>query len=120
MDLQIVVSLVIEKKEKERFNLDILNKDRDYEKDFIHSLLNLEGLEFIGVATLFGVPITTNGKDTLPLKTILQGILDKFREMDKKKQKDMLVLVRQASKGQKLYPGGFKKKSKTEPKEGES
>lgn len=57
----------------------------------------LEPIEFIGLAKLFGADLMRDDKP-LPFDQVLEQVLDKFIELRPKRQKEILKLLSQPGK----------------------
>lgn len=76
-------------------------RKKNYLEDFVRALSNLEAVEFLGVCRLLSVSLIKNEDTPRDFKELLYAVIDSYARIKPKKQKELLKLVREASKSQK-------------------
>ena len=76
-------------------------KEKDFEA-FLKGLTKLEPVEFCGLARIMGVKMSVKEDDThtlRPLDEIMEEMMDRFLETSRRRQKEILKLLKDARRG---------------------
>lgn len=75
--------------------------EKDFEA-FLRGLTKLEPVEFCGLARMMGVKmdeVVDDKRTTRPLEKIMEELMDKFLETTRRRQKEILKLLKDARRG---------------------